>query len=109
MSNNQTLRQAIHFVLAASVTTAAITVSPKASAQEKPTPVEAAKLETVVVTGTRIAQPALEAVSPVMTVNTEEFKQTGTTRVEDLLNSLPQVASDLGTNQSNGATGTAHV
>ena len=61
----------------------------------------------IVVTGTRIKQPNLESASPVTVISNAEFKQTGTTRVEDLVNSLPQVFAGQGANVSNGATGAA--
>lgn len=62
---------------------------------------------TIVVTGSRIKQPNLESASPVTVVTSEEVTQTGTTRVEDLVNSLPQVFAGQGANVSNGASGTA--
>jgi len=76
-------------------------------AQEQPA--KAAEIETVTVTGSRIPQPQLESVSPVTTVGAEAFKQSGVTRVEDLLNTLPQVAGQYGAGISNGATGEATV
>src|SRR6185437_12228371 len=45
---------------------------------------------TVVVTGSRIATPNLDSISPVTAVTSEEIKATGVTRVEDLINALPQ-------------------
>src|SRR4051794_10861967 len=63
----------------------------------------------IIVTGSRIPQPNLQTASPVTTVTSQEVKLSGTTRAEDLLNSLPQVFSDQGSNVSNGATGTAEV
>ena len=73
-------------------------------------PVEAADTATnqsIVVTGSRIKQPNLESASPVTVVTAQEFADTGTTRVEDLVNSLPQVFAGQGSNVSNGASGTA--
>lgn len=73
-------------------------------------PVEAADAPTggaIVVTGSRIRQPNLESASPVTVVTAQEFQDTGTTRVEDLVNSLPQVFAGQGSNVSNGASGTA--
>jgi iron complex outermembrane recepter protein len=67
------------------------------------------ELQEVVVTGSRIRQPALEAVSPVTTVSAAEIQESGTTRIEDLLNQLPQVTGDMGSSLSNGATGAATV
>ena len=61
----------------------------------------------IVVTGTRLRSPNLESASPVTVVTAEEFALTGTTRVEDLINSLPQVFAGQGGNVSNGSTGTA--
>ena len=63
----------------------------------------------IIVTGTRIRQPNLESASPVTVVTAAEVTQTGTTRVEDLVNSLPQVFAAQGSNVSNGATGAATV
>ena len=63
----------------------------------------------IVVTGSRIPQPNLTSASPVTVVNSQEFKLTGTTRVEDLLNALPQVFADQGGQVSNAATGTSTV
>ena len=63
--------------------------------------------EAIVVTGSRLASPNLESASPVTVVSAEDIKNTGTTRVEDLVNSLPQVFAGQGANYSNGASGTA--
>ncbi len=67
------------------------------------------ELQEVVVTGSRIKQPALEAVSPVTTVTNVEILQSGTNRIEDLLNQLPQVVADQGSSLSNGSQGTATI
>lgn len=63
--------------------------------------------EGIIVTGSRLRSPNLESASPVTVISAEEFGITGTTRVEDLVNSLPQVFAAQGANLSNGATGTA--
>lgn len=63
----------------------------------------------VIVTGSRIRSPNLESASPVTVVNAQDVKLTGTTRTEDLLNSLPQVFAGQGSGVSNGSTGTATV
>lgn len=69
----------------------------------------AVKLEGVQVSGSRIKSVNLTGNSPVTVVNSQELKFQGTTRVEDLVNSLPQAFADQGGNISNGATGTATV
>lgn len=62
---------------------------------------------TVVVTGSRIRQPNLTAVSPVTVVNSQDVQLSGTVRAEDLINSLPQAFAAQGANIANGASGTA--
>ncbi|WP_118857892.1 TonB-dependent receptor domain-containing protein [Sphingomonas mesophila] len=47
--------------------------------------------DAIVVTGSRIVRPDLEAPSPVTTVDSEQFDLTGTVTVETLLNELPQL------------------
>ena len=48
-------------------------------------------LEEVVVTGTRITADGYESVSPVNVITAEEIRITGQTRIEDILNTLPQI------------------
>lgn len=81
------------------------TVVPSTSAEGET--VESA--QDIVVTGSRIPQPNLESASPVTVVTAQEVKLQGTTRTEDLINSLPQSFAAQGSNISNGATGTATV
>src|SRR5258708_1984288 len=65
--------------------------------------------ERIEVTGTRIPSPNIESTSPVAVVTSQDIKLEGVTRIEDMLNSLPQVFADFGATISNGATGTATV
>lgn len=68
------------------------------------------RLDEVVVTGSRIqTDPNLITSSPVAQVKAEEITYRGITRVEDLLNDLPQVVPESTANESNGATGTATI
>jgi len=66
-------------------------------------------LQEVVVTGSRISVPNQVSISPVTFVSALDVQQSGVTRVEDLLNELPQVFASQGSNISNGADGTATV
>jgi outer membrane receptor protein involved in Fe transport len=66
-------------------------------------------VETVVVTGSRIPQTGLYSSSPVTVVGQQDSKMRGTTNVEDLLNSMPQVVAGQNNTVSNGASGTADV
>ena len=70
-------------------------------------PVE--QTQDIVVTGTRIPSANLQSVSPITVVTGQEFKLSGTTKVEDLLNSLPSIGASMTSSMSNGASGTAEV
>ncbi len=107
MSSSSHIRRAVRQALIMSAITAAASLP--AMAQEQAATAAADTITTVTVTGSRIPQPQIEAVSPVTSVNAEEIKQTGTTRIEDLLNTLPQVSGDYGSGVSNGATGEATI
>jgi outer membrane receptor protein involved in Fe transport len=63
----------------------------------------------VVVTGTRIPSPNLQSVSPVTAIGAQELRAQGVTRVEDMINTLPQAFAAQGAAISNGSTGTATV
>jgi outer membrane receptor protein involved in Fe transport len=63
----------------------------------------------IVITGSRIPQPNLTSASPVTVLSSQDVKLQGTTRTEDLINSLPQSFASQGSNISNGSTGTANV
>lgn len=78
--------------------------TPAVNAQGEPT-----SQTDIVVTGSRISRPNLESTSPVTVVGSQEIEQSGTTRVEDLVNSLPQAFAGQTAFVSNGATGTASV
>ena len=87
-----------------------------ASAQDEPVgapdqgnPTEGRDEAAIVVTGSRIPSPSVTAISPVTVVNSQEIRLQGTTRTEDLINSLPQAFGAQGGNLANGATGTANV
>ena len=63
----------------------------------------------IIITGTRIPQPNLTSAAPVTVVTNQDVKLSGSTRVEDVLNSLPSVQANQSSGVSNGATGTAYV
>lgn len=70
---------------------------------------EEAESQKIVITGSRIKRTNLVTSSPVTTVGAEEFTVRGITRVEDLLNQLPQVYPGQVSGSANGAVGTATV
>jgi len=66
-------------------------------------------LDEVVVTGSRIVRKDLTSTSPVTVLNSSEVTFTGTTRIEDLITSLPQAFAAQNSTVANGASGTATV
>jgi outer membrane receptor protein involved in Fe transport len=112
--NNHSLRQAVRIAMLsgsalasglATNTAIAQTQTAPASEQTEATP----PIAEIVITGSRIATPSLQSVSPITAVSAQEIKDSGVTRVEDLLNSLPQVVSDQGSGLSMASTGVANV
>ncbi len=63
----------------------------------------------VFITGSRIPQPNLVTTSPITQVTSEDIQTQGVTRVEDLVNQLPQAFAAQNSTVSNGASGTATV
>jgi iron complex outermembrane receptor protein len=108
MRDNRNLQVAIHAALFASAATAAVPTVMAQTAPAAATSTDTA-LQEVVVTGSRISAPNQVSISPVTFVSAVDIQQSGATRVEDLLNSLPQVFAAQGSNVSNGATGAATV
>ena len=111
-TGNNRILQAVRIALLSGGTfvTGVATNSSVAQAQSAPAgDQESATIAEVVVTGSRIATPSLESVSPITAISAEEIKETGATRVEDLLNSLPQVVADQGSGLSMASTGVANV
>src|SRR5262249_38253980 len=112
--NNHLLRKAVRAAILYGGACAAALTTHTSVGQTPPAPANdqtdtAAPIAEVVVTGSRIATPSLEAVGPVTAVSAAEVRDTGTVRVEDLLNSLPQVVADQGSGLSMGSNGTATV
>jgi outer membrane receptor protein involved in Fe transport len=112
--NHRILRQAVRIAILSGSTLATGVATNTSVAQTQPAPANeqtegAPAITEVVVTGSRIVTPSLESVSPVIAVTSAEIKAQGVTRVEDLLNSLPQVVSDQGSGLSMGSNGTATV
>jgi iron complex outermembrane receptor protein len=89
--------------------TAIVLVGYGASAMAQDQPQEKKIQEEVTVTGSLIPRPTVEAMSPVTTMDVEELAYQGTTRLEDLLTSLPQIFSAQNSTVSNGSSGTATI
>jgi len=83
--------------------------APSAAVAAPPTSSASLQLQEVVVTGSRIATPNQTAISPVQFVGAKSFEQVGATRVEDVLNKLPQVFADQNGTSINGGVGTSTI
>jgi outer membrane receptor protein involved in Fe transport len=80
---------------------------PAVAQEASPAPAQTSELTEVVVTGSRIQQPNIQAISPVQTVSQQEFQLQGTVNVESLLNNLPAVSpSQTQFTNGNGSTST---
>jgi len=102
MINSQVAVGVRRALLLGALTSSAIV--PFAQAQEA-----ASELDTVVVTGSRIKQANLDSSSPVTQVTAADIDAQGVTRIEDLINQLPQAFAAQNATVSNGASGTATV
>ena len=116
MDTNRIVRRAVRAAMWAGGAFAAGLAAHSSLAQAQtppPTKVAAADEETpaaeVVITGSRISSPNLDSISPVTAITSEEIRDTGVTRVEDLVNSLPQVVADQGSGLSMGSDGIATI
>lgn len=81
-------------------------IATTATAQEAGAPATSDAAD-IIVTGSRIKRPNLESTSPLSTVTAEEVKLKGTTNIDEVLNSLPQVFAEQGNNLSISSTGIA--
>ncbi len=77
--------------MVSAVGAAIVMMSPPSFAQES------AKLEEVIVTGSKIRQAAIDRASPVNTLTKEDLKRVGVTSIADILNQLPNSGGSLNT------------
>src|SRR5262245_66614830 len=104
MAKHLSVQQAVRLALLASATPAVLTSPAFAKDQDA-----ADSMDEVVVTGSRIVSPNLQSISPVTAIGAEELNIAGKTRIEDVLNQLPQAFASQGSNISNASDGTASV
>ncbi|MHA7871131.1 MAG: TonB-dependent receptor plug domain-containing protein, partial [Hyphococcus sp.] len=88
-------------LLAATALTGVAAVSMPAFAQDED--------DTIIVTGSRLNQANLNSSSPIFQVDAEEIDTRGVTRVEDLINVLPQAFANQTSELANGSNGTSTV
>lgn len=102
------------FMVAGSAICLALSAAMPAFAQEDNSDAAAANDDVadnsaIVVTGSRIAQPNLESANPVTVVTGEEFFETGSLSVGDLLNDLPQLRNSFSQQNSTRFLGTRGI
>ena len=99
MASNTTLTRAVRLALVA-----AAVYGTAAVAQET-------EIEQIVVTGSRISRPDLQEASPIQSIGAEEIALQGTSNVENILNTLPQVvgASTQTSNNPGGGIATVNL
>src|ERR1700726_1949711 len=103
------VRHAVRLALAACATTGGALVYGQ-TAPASGTLAEAAPVQEVVVTGSRIAVPPNDiSISPITTVTAVDIQQTGLLRTEDILNNLPSVSAQQSSGTSISSNGTATV
>jgi outer membrane receptor protein involved in Fe transport len=84
-------------------------VAPVAQAQDVAAPGDAATVEEIVVTGTRIKRRDFSSLSPLTTLDLAAIEYSGQPTLEELLNTMPQVFADFGRSTNNPGDGTARV
>ena len=102
MYNNSKVAKAIRLAMMFGAAATASVSTSAFSAEE-----EGAKedVERIEVTGSRIKRADMETSSPIMVTSAEDLRISGLTRVEDMLNTLPQIEASSTAFQSNGASG----
>ena len=108
MSTKSNLKLSIQLALGVSTGVLALS-APNVFAQDQAADAsDDLMLEEVIITGTRIPVDQNQvATSPVTTLDSAELTYAGITRVEDLVNKMPQLVPEFTANDSNGSTGTA--
>jgi iron complex outermembrane receptor protein len=103
------LRDAIVFALTVSTATVLSTGAASAQQSENTSDSTPIALDTIVVTGSRLKSQTMTASSPVAEIQPEEFKYSGATKVEDLVNQYPQLEMSFDNFENNGSTGYASI
>ena len=103
MESTSRVAQAVRQALMMSAAISATGIAMPAFAQDVNEELE------IVVTGSRIRSANLETTAPLTSVTSEDVTRQGVTRVEDLVNQLPQAFAAQNATVANGASGTATV
>jgi iron complex outermembrane receptor protein len=93
-------RVLVRSVLRFAVALSALSYAATARAQESAAPDEPADIQQIVITGSRIARPELEASAPVAIVGRQDFDAQGMENFADLAATLPQFAATFGASRT---------
>ncbi len=108
MYSNNKLAKAVRLAMAfGAAATAGVAANANAAVEEATAAEE--EVERIEVTGSRIKRADMETASPIQITSAEDIKVSGFTRVEDMLNTLPQIEASSTAFQANGASGRAGV
>jgi outer membrane receptor protein involved in Fe transport len=100
--NNRNVARAVRITLIAAGAVGAGLYGTASIAQEQ--------LQEVIVTGSRIARPDLEAASPITVIGREAIAETGITDIGSLVQRVPSMSgSPIGTTTNNGGDGSVQV
>ncbi len=108
MPTHTSVRQAVRLALLMGAVPVGLNAT-NAFAQDQQAATAAEPEAEVIVTGSRIRQANLETTSPVTQVSAADIEAQGVTRIEDLVNQLPQAFAAQNATVSNGSTGTATI
>lgn len=103
MFKNSRLANSVKTACAFGATSVALSAPFSVYAQED----TEAKVEKIEVTGSRIKRTDIETSSPVLAIDAQVIRSTGFTRIEDVMNTMPQIEAAETAFDANGATGTA--
>jgi iron complex outermembrane receptor protein len=103
MTYQTTLRDAVRLALTAGLASSLVAIPAHAEDDD------AAKLDRVEVTGSRIKRTQLEGAMPVTSVTREQIEKTGINSIGDLLQELPAAGAALNTNFNNGGDGSTRI
>ena len=104
MYSNSKIAKAVRLAMVFGAGTAAAISAPTFAVEEG-----AEEVERIEVTGSRIKRADMETSSPIQVTSAEDIEVSGFTRIEDMLNTLPQIEASSTAFQSNGASGAAGV
>jgi outer membrane receptor protein involved in Fe transport len=105
MKSSNAIRSAVRQALYVGAITTATSYAPLASAQESADEV----LEEITVTGTRIQRQDFQSASPIVSLSSEAFEQTGIVNAEELVNQLPQIVPSFSSGNNNPGNGQSWI